>query len=433
MVRRVAPAAGAPPAAASARTRHPRHHRRDARRCSPSPSSPRSRSSPRWRAGSPGGGSRGCAGRRRPGRRASRAVHRRPASREQLDRHRRARRPHPRRASPRSWAVRSSVSGLLGAPGQLAALPDAERAWMALSPLVLAAAVASAARTGPPGRLSPRIARVRGPPRPRRLRRHDGRFLVCYGVLDRGRGPAGSGPAAWAQRRRHQATIIALLALARRWRRRRPARRSAHCDRARADGAAIPSALPRLRSGRGRGRRRRRRRRGRAYLPRRAARQGRARLGRRGVLGGRAGPGVLRSAGPQVSGTFYSRARNPPSATRSATRRVTGPARAAAGDHAPRLRRQPRSALSGLRRPRRSPSGSPARRCPRWPWSPWTAAPATGTRTRATTRRRCSPRADPAVPRRGLGAGRGERAASASWASRWAATAPCCWRRSTRT
>ena len=57
------------------------------------------------------------------------------------------------------WAVTLFVSAYWAHPGMLAAFPDAERAWMALSPLVLAIAVASAVTLVRRAGLSPRLAR----------------------------------------------------------------------------------------------------------------------------------------------------------------------------------------------------------------------------------------------------------------------------------
>jgi hypothetical protein len=57
------------------------------------------------------------------------------------------------------WAVTLFVSAYWAHPGMLAAFPGAERAWMALSPLVLAVAVASAVALVRRAGLSPRIAR----------------------------------------------------------------------------------------------------------------------------------------------------------------------------------------------------------------------------------------------------------------------------------
>jgi hypothetical protein len=57
------------------------------------------------------------------------------------------------------WAVTLFVSAYWGHLGMLAAFPAAERAWMALSPLVLAIAVASAVTLVRRAGLSPRLAR----------------------------------------------------------------------------------------------------------------------------------------------------------------------------------------------------------------------------------------------------------------------------------
>jgi hypothetical protein len=57
------------------------------------------------------------------------------------------------------WAVTLFVSAYWAHPGMLATFPDAERAWMALSPLVLAIAVASAVTLVRRAGLSPRLAR----------------------------------------------------------------------------------------------------------------------------------------------------------------------------------------------------------------------------------------------------------------------------------
>jgi hypothetical protein len=56
------------------------------------------------------------------------------------------------------WAVTLFVSSYWGHPAMLATLPVGERAWMTLSPFVLAAAVASAAVLVRRARLSPRVA-----------------------------------------------------------------------------------------------------------------------------------------------------------------------------------------------------------------------------------------------------------------------------------
>jgi hypothetical protein len=111
------------------------------------------------------------------------------------------------------WAVTLFVSSYWGHPAMLATLPVGERAWMTLSPLVLAAAVASAAVLVRRARLSPRAAAFEA-----------GlgllacvtmaAFVVCYGVWIAARVrphpglPAGIGVGAT------NATIIALLALA---------------------------------------------------------------------------------------------------------------------------------------------------------------------------------------------------------------------------
>jgi hypothetical protein len=58
-----------------------------------------------------------------------------------------------------TWAVTLFVSAYWAHPGMLAAFPGAERAWMALSPLVLAVAVASAVTLVRRAGLSPRVAR----------------------------------------------------------------------------------------------------------------------------------------------------------------------------------------------------------------------------------------------------------------------------------
>jgi len=58
-----------------------------------------------------------------------------------------------------TWAVTLFVSAYWAHPGMLAAFPGAERAWMALSPLVLVIAVASAVTLIRRAGLSPRLAR----------------------------------------------------------------------------------------------------------------------------------------------------------------------------------------------------------------------------------------------------------------------------------
>jgi hypothetical protein len=58
-----------------------------------------------------------------------------------------------------TWAVTLFVSAYWAHPGMLSAFPGAERAWMALSPLILAVAVASAVLLVRRAGLSPRVAR----------------------------------------------------------------------------------------------------------------------------------------------------------------------------------------------------------------------------------------------------------------------------------
>ena len=197
-------------------------------------------------------------------------------------------------------------------------------------------------------------------------------------------------------------------------------------------GAAIPAALPRLRPGRGGRRRGRRRRRRRADQPRRPAGQGRARRARRRVLGGRARPGALRPAWPAGVRHVLLGGQEP---RRRLHDRLPAPAPAglgaAAGDHAPRLRRQPRQ--RAVRPVAGRGAGAPGRRR--------AAAPdGAGDGRRRRRLLESAPgrqpagdahrRGDPAVPAPRPGR---TRAGSASWASRWAATAPCCWRRSSPT
>jgi hypothetical protein len=57
------------------------------------------------------------------------------------------------------WAVTLFISAYWAHPGMLAAFPAAERTWMALSPLVLAIAVASAVVLVRRAGLAPRLAR----------------------------------------------------------------------------------------------------------------------------------------------------------------------------------------------------------------------------------------------------------------------------------
>ena len=141
--------------------------------------------------------------------------------------------------------------------------------------------------------------------------------------------------------------------------------------------------------------------------------------------------------GPQVSGTFYSRARNRDRRLhdRLPARSPAGRGAAAGGDAA-RLRRQPRQravrpvARPGARAPGRRRAASPdgpgdGRRRRRL------LEPAPGRQPAGDAHRRGDPAVPAPRPRRRKR--RRSAAASASWASRWAATAPCCWRRSART
>lgn len=111
------------------------------------------------------------------------------------------------------WAVTLFVSSYWGHPAMLATLPLGERAWMALSPLVLAAAVASAAVLVRRARLSPRVAAF-----------ETGlgllacvtmaAFVACYGVWIAARVRLHPGLPVGISVGATNATIIALLALA---------------------------------------------------------------------------------------------------------------------------------------------------------------------------------------------------------------------------
>jgi hypothetical protein len=111
------------------------------------------------------------------------------------------------------WAVTLFVSSYWGHPAALATLPVGERAWMALSPLVLAAAVASAAVLVRRARLSPRVAAFEA-----------GlgllacvtmaAFVACYGVWIVARVRLHPGLPVGISVGATNATIIALLALA---------------------------------------------------------------------------------------------------------------------------------------------------------------------------------------------------------------------------
>jgi hypothetical protein len=111
------------------------------------------------------------------------------------------------------WAVTLFVSSYWGHPAMLATLPVDERAWMTLSPFVLAAAVASAAVLVRRVRLSPRVAAFEASLGLLACVTMAA-FVVCYGVwiaasvrLEPGL-PVGVSVGAT------NATIIALLALA---------------------------------------------------------------------------------------------------------------------------------------------------------------------------------------------------------------------------
>ena len=415
-------------------------------RCSSSPSWPRSRCSPpsarriaRRRAG------RGCSGRRRSSSRASAIVF---AGGRHFENGWLGTGGHGASSPagwPRSiWATSLSVSSYWAHPG-CARRPARRRACLdgASARSSRRSAVASAAilvrRVRPlaPGRWRSR------PACRRRLLGHASRWPPARaGWLPAAGSPgqraAGAGPVPLGPDRRrgrrglalaldHRAAGLALAAAA------QAARLAVRaCDGRAPDGTRVPAALPRLRSGRGGGRGGRRPRRRRADQPRRPAGQGRARRDRRCVLGRRARPGALRPARPAGVRHVLLAGQEPRRRLHDRLpARAPAGREAAAGDHAPRLRRQPRQRAV---RPVAGPgAGAPGRRRAAAPDGPGDGRrrhrvlePAPGRQPAGDAHRR----ADPAVPapRPGRPA-----AASASWASRWAGTAPCCWRRSART
>ena len=111
------------------------------------------------------------------------------------------------------WALTLFVSSYWGHPAMLATLPVDERVWMTLSPLVLAAAVASAAVLVRRVRLSPRVAAFEaclGLAASVAM----AAFVVCYGVWIAERVRLEPGLPAGISVGATNATIIALLALA---------------------------------------------------------------------------------------------------------------------------------------------------------------------------------------------------------------------------
>ena len=132
------------------------------------------------------------------------------------------------------WAITLFVSSYWGHPAMLATLPVGERAWMTISPLVLAAAVASAAVLVRRARLSPRVAAFEACLGLLACVTMAA-FVACYGVWIAARvrlhaGPARLGSASAPPMRRSSRCWRWRW----RWRRRRPGWRSAALRRARA-------------------------------------------------------------------------------------------------------------------------------------------------------------------------------------------------------
>ena len=111
------------------------------------------------------------------------------------------------------WAVTLFVSAYWGHPAMLATLPVGERAWMTLSPFVLAAAVASTAVLVRRARLSPRVAAFEASLGLLACVTM-GAFVVCYGVWIAARVRLEPGLPVGISVGATNATIIALLALA---------------------------------------------------------------------------------------------------------------------------------------------------------------------------------------------------------------------------
>jgi hypothetical protein len=111
------------------------------------------------------------------------------------------------------WAVTLFVSSYWGHPAMLATLPVDERAWMTLSPFVLAAAVASAAVLVRRVRLSPRVAAFEASLGLLACVTMAA-FVVCYGVWIAARARLEPGLPVGISVGATNATIIALLVLA---------------------------------------------------------------------------------------------------------------------------------------------------------------------------------------------------------------------------
>jgi hypothetical protein len=111
------------------------------------------------------------------------------------------------------WAVTLFVSSYWGHPAMLATLPVAERAWMTLSPFVLAAAVGSAAVLVRRARLSPRVAAFEASLGLLACVTMAA-FVVCYGVWIAARVRLEPGLPVGISVGATNATIVALLVLA---------------------------------------------------------------------------------------------------------------------------------------------------------------------------------------------------------------------------
>jgi hypothetical protein len=111
------------------------------------------------------------------------------------------------------WAVTLFVSSYWGHPAMLATLPVGERAWMTLSPFVLAAAVASAAVLVRRARLAPRVAAFEASLGVLACVTMAA-FVVCYGVWIAARVRLEPGLPVGISVGATNATIVALLVLA---------------------------------------------------------------------------------------------------------------------------------------------------------------------------------------------------------------------------
>ena len=356
-----------------------------------------------------------------------------------------------------TWASTLSVTSYWAHLGALASFPALELVWMALSPVAMVCLVVGAAKTVRRVDLPPRTLRyeaclarvsvcgmsaflvgscvwvIDGGPGPKNLFHTGAIDIAALVMMGRGRGcclPSSTTSPPWRTCPQPALSPISM----RDQRRTRTSEAVTDYQSVTHPGVrtkAQPATRARMRSWRYRGCRGRRRHRHRTGLARDPPWKGGARRTRRSVFGAQPAADLFALGSLDLTAPSTPRLAGESSATRSPTRPSHRPGSdTAAGGHAARLRRQPHQRPG--RHVARAGSGAPIDREPLAPMAMVTVDGGNGYWNPHPGDNPMAMVIDEFIPLcQRLGLGR-HRSGSAQWASRWAATAPCCWPRNTR-